>query len=213
MFTIAEVRGTLRRQTPGLRRLWRLVTFKPSVIQSLEARYAALCAEESEINEHLPTLRRLAAECDAVVEFGTWFCKATTALALGARRRLVSVDHLVWGDVAEIKRHIALIESLAGGKFEFVAADTSQPGIFEKCDLLFIDTMHNYRQLRAELAQHGNKAARYLVLHDTVKFGDVGDDGQAGLRPAIDEFLAANPHWRVEAVYENNNGLIVLRRA
>lgn len=211
--TIAGLRTTLRQRAPGLRRLWRLVTFQPPLATTLEARYRQLCAEASEIGEHLPTLRRLAAECDVVVEFGTWYCKAATALALGARQRFISVDHLIWGEVEEIKRHIELIESLAGAKFQFIEADTSQPGIFESCDLLFIDTLHNYRQLRQELALHGNKARTYLVLHDTVKFGDVGDDGAAGLRPAIAEFLAANPHWRVHAEYPNNNGLMVLKRA
>jgi len=212
MGAIAELRGIMRRRAPRLRRVWRYVTGKSPVDRSLEERYARLCAEESEINEHLPTLRRLAEECDVVVEFGTWFCKATTALALGARRKFITCDHLVWGDVEEIKRHIELLASLAGRKFTFIRADTASPGIFESCDLLFIDTLHNYGQLRVELALHGNKASKYLVLHDTVSFGAVGDDGQAGLQPAIDEFLAANPHWRVQAFYPNNNGLTVLKR-
>jgi hypothetical protein len=212
MGAIAELRGIMRRRAPGARRVWRFLTGQPALGQALEERFAYLCAEESEISEHLPTLRRLASECDVVVEFGTWFCKATTALALGARRKFISCDHLVWGDVEEIKRHIELIASLAGGKFEFIQTDTASPGIFEKCDLLFIDTLHTCRQLRAELAAHGNKAWKYLVLHDTAKYGAVGDDGGAGLQPAIDEFLAANPHWRVHAFYPNNNGLTVLKR-
>jgi hypothetical protein len=212
MSTIAEMRRVLRRRAPGVRRVWRYLTGKCPVDRSLEERYTRLCAEESEINEHLPTLRRLAAECEIVVEFGTWFCKATTALALGARRKFITCDHLVWGDVEEIKRHIELLESLTGPKFQFVQADTALPGIFESCDLLFIDTLHCYRQLRAELAAHGNKARKYLVMHDTAQFGEVGDDFGPGLRPAIAEFLAANSHWTVDAVYENNNGLTILRR-
>src|SRR5437870_11459680 len=124
---LADFRTTLRRRAPGLRRVWRFVTFKAPVDRTLEARYERLCVEESEINEHLPTLRRLAAECDVVVEFGTWYCRATTALALGARRRFITCDHLLWGNVEEIKRHIELIASLAGARFEFVQADTASP--------------------------------------------------------------------------------------
>jgi len=212
MSAIAQLRGVLRRRAPGVRRVWRFLTGEPSLRRRLEERYARLCVEDSDIREHLPTLRQLASECDVVVEFGAWFCKATTALALGARRKFITCDHLVWGDVEEIKRHIDLIASLAGGKFEFVQADTTSPGIFSVCDLLFIDTRHTYPQLRAELAVHGNKSRQYLVLHDTVKFGQVGDDGQAGLQTAIDEYLAANPHWHVRAFYPNNNGLTVLKR-
>jgi hypothetical protein len=213
MGAIAKLRGIMRRRAPGFRRIWRTVTGQPATRRELEERYARLCVEESEINEHLPTLRQLASECDVVVEFGTWFCKATTALALGARRQFITCDHLIWGDVEEIKRHIELIASLAASKFEFIEADTSLPGIFSSCDLLFIDTLHTYGQLRAELAAHGNKARKYLVLHDTIKFGEVGDDGGKGLQPAIDEFLAANPHWQIQTENRNNNGLMVLRRA
>jgi hypothetical protein len=212
MGAIAQVRGMMRRRAPGLRRAWRALTGKPDLHRQLEERYARLCAEESDINEHLPTLRRLASECDVVVEFGTWFCKATTALALGARRKFITCDHLVWGDVEEIKRHIDLIASLASQTFEFIQADSAAPGIFTSCDLLFIDTLHTYRQLRAELAAYGNRVQKYLVLHDTVKFGLVGDDGGTGLQSAIDEFRADNPHWRLHAEYRNNNGLLVLRR-
>ena len=213
MNAIAGLREVMRRRAPGLRRAWRAFTHKPDLRRELEERYARLCIEESEINEHLPTLRRLASECDVVVEFGTWFCESTTALALGARRKFITCDHLVWGDVEEIRRHIELVASLAAGKFEFIQADTALPGIFSTCDLLFIDTLHTYRQLRAELAAHGNKARTYLVLHDTVKYGEVGDDGGKGLRPAIDEFLVANPHWQTQREYRNNNGLTVLKRA
>jgi hypothetical protein len=212
MSTITEVRRVLRRRAPRVRRVWRLFTGQRPVNRALEERYARLCAEPSDVNEHLPTLRRLAEECDVVVEFGTWLCVATTALAIGARRKFISCDHLIWGDVEEIKRHIELIESLAGAKFEFVKANTAEPGIFDSCDMLFIDTLHNYRQLTAELAAHGNKARKYLVMHDTTTYGEAGDICPKGLRPAIDEFLAANPHWKLHAVYENNNGLTVLKR-
>jgi hypothetical protein len=33
-----------------------------------------------------------------------------------------------------------------------------------------------------------------------------------GLKPAIDEFLAAHPEWTVKEVFTNNNGLTVLQR-
>ena len=33
-----------------------------------------------------------------------------------------------------------------------------------------------------------------------------------GLRPAIIEFLNDHPEWTIEKVYNNNNGLTILRR-
>src|SRR5262249_12664441 len=90
MSAIAQLRGVLRRRAPGVRRVWRFLTGEPSLRRTLEERYARLCVEDSDIREHLPTLRQLASECDVVVEFGAWFCKATTALALGARRKFIT---------------------------------------------------------------------------------------------------------------------------
>jgi len=33
-----------------------------------------------------------------------------------------------------------------------------------------------------------------------------------GLKPAIDEFLQQNSHWKVKEVFTNNNGLTILER-
>src|SRR5687767_12744154 len=93
----------------------RLRRRRPRRFRSLEQRYRRLCQIHSDIHEHLPTLRKLASECDVVVEFGTWTCKSTTALLLGARRKVISCDHLLWGDIADIKREIEQVRSLAGG--------------------------------------------------------------------------------------------------
>ena len=39
------------------------------------------------------------------------------------------------------------------------------------CDLIFFDTDHNYEQLSQELKLHANKSRKYLVFHDTMKYG------------------------------------------
>ena len=91
-------------------------------------------------------------------------------------------------------------------------ADVLTIGI-DETDLLFIDTLHNYAQLRSELAKHSGQVRRYIVLHDTETFGFKDELGLGpGLQQAIDEFLAANNSWRLRNKYTNNNGLTVLER-
>lgn len=93
----------------------------------------------------------------------------------------------------------------------FIQADTTKIEI-EETDLLFIDTLHTYAQLKKELELHGNKARKYLVFHDTETFGEVGEDGRApGLNAAIYEFFDKNPQWVSIERHRNNNGLTILR--
>lgn len=174
--------------------------------ETLEERYRRLCATPSEINEHLPTLRRLAKECESVVEFGTETCKSATAFLMGGAR-LLSVDWLQWGNIDDLKREIAIMETLGQGRFRFHQSNTLEIGIFDRCDLLFIDSLHTTKHVLAELQTHGYKAQKYLVFHDTsAPFG-------AEVRAAIECYQIQYPDlWETAEVYINNHGLTVLRR-
>src|SRR5262249_50913089 len=110
----------------------------------------------------------------------------------------------------------------------------------EPTDLLFIDTWHVYEQLKCELMLHAGKALRFIALHDTETFGELGEDParvrlawsineavrrrvglrlfrgiarRRGLRPAVEEFLGNHPEWRLAEHFENNNGLTILARS
>jgi hypothetical protein len=63
----------------------------------------------------------------------------------------------------------------------------------------------------AELRHH-ERVRAWIVLHDSVTYGTVGDDGGPGIRAAVNPFLAAHPEWKVAADYLHNNGLMVLQR-
>ena len=159
----------------------------------------------SDIWEHLPTLRRLAERCDHVVEMGTRWAVSTTALVAGRPKRLTCYDldrHEAVSKVEEAARE-------AGVDFRFVQADVLQVEI-EPCDLLFIDTLHTYDQLRQELALHGSKA-KAIALHDTFTFGVHGElPGTGGLLDACDEYFRDG--WTLAEDHLNNNGLRIYRR-
>ena len=145
-------------------------------------------------------LRLLARTCSHITEFGVRSGNSTVAFLAGlpVGGRLSSYD--------------CQPPPFTGpSEWAFHRARTDELADIEETDLVFFDTLHTYAQLRAEL-RHGNQARQWLVFHDTVTFGTVGEDGGQGLMPAIHEFLEANPHWRTFAACQHNNGLLVLER-
>ncbi len=172
---------------------------------TLEDLYFKAWQRGPNIGEHCPTLRLLASECESVTEFGTSHAVSTTAFLAAQPICLTTIDTQLSTD-AEALRPFA-----GNTQFEIIQADTLTIEI-GPTDLLLIDSKHTAEQLAEELERHAGKVRRWIVLHDTVTFGDVGEDGSRGLRPALNQFLAANPEWRIVAEYRNSHGLTVLRR-
>jgi cephalosporin hydroxylase len=161
-----------------------------------------------DINEHLDTLTEYAKKCDHITEFGFRFGASFCALLLGAPKKLITYDIDIPKAPVEVFRSLN-----PSTKMVFIESSTLIVDI-EETDLLFIDTLHTYEQLKAELDLHGNKARKYLAFHDTTTFRHTGEHGGSkGLYDAILEFLELNPHWELEVEYNNNNGLLILRRA
>lgn len=192
--------------------------------------YRVFSFTKSEINEHLPTLYTLAKECDSIVEFGVCQGKSTRAL-LASGTKLRSYDVWIEPRVLELFNYAKSI----GNDVEYICQNTIESEI-EECDMLFIDSWHHYYQLRKELKLHSNKVKKYIVFHDTVSCGSVGEDWKSwgngsqiqyeklckdldtdqidniGINSAIFEFLSENSQWIVKKHYKNNNGLTILER-
>ncbi len=176
----------------------------------LEHMYNLKCSTPSDINEHLPTLKKYAEECDHITEMGVRWIVSTYALLMGKPKRMISYDinEIVWQPILDIVKYDT--------DFEFRVANTLDLEI-EETDLLFIDTLHNYNQLKGELTLHGNKSRKYIIFHDTTTFEWTGESyegkvGELGLWPAIAEFLEENKNWELHERFTNNNGLTILKR-
>ena len=185
--------------------------------------YEEECRKESDINEHLPTLKKYTEECETVIEMGVRTVVSTWAFLAGKPKKLLSIDlkypDHYGGDLPRAEQQA----EQEGIDFEFMIGDTAQITIPE-CDLLFIDTWHVYEQLKKELELHADKAQKYIIMHDTTTFAVMGErrphhctdtiPGQAGkgILPALNEFLADNPQWKIKEVFQNNNGLTIIER-
>jgi len=180
--------------------------------------YQQACKTPSDINEHLEVLYDLAKECTHITEMGVRSVVSTWAFMYRNPSVLVGIDIHVHPNI-----DIALN---AYPKWKFIQADTLKIDI-EPTDLLFIDTLHIYSQLKKELFKHGYKAKKYIVLHDTTTYGTSDEptdwqtpeimenyqtENKKGLMPAVNEFLEFNKEWYIYRQYTNNNGLTILKR-
>jgi hypothetical protein len=173
----------------------------------LDKHYRKELKRASTINQHMPTLKKLACEASEVVEFGVQTAQSTAALLAGRPERMRSFD---------IQYSQAGVEVLKMAAPETLSASFTQTDTLslapQASDLLFIDTLHTCEQLYQELYFHSTHCRRRIVMHDTAIFGDVGEDKGPGLREAIRRFLkeAGNYGWHVMSDTEVSCGLTVL---
>lgn len=178
--------------------------------ESLNQIYERLYNTPSDINEHLPTLASYASECEHITEMGVRYIVSTYALLMGKPKKMISYDiHMChWEPVRDLVKE--------NTDFYFAIGNTLEIEI-EPTDLLFIDTLHNYTQLKKELELHAKKVNKYIIFHDTTSFETVGEsysgNPERGIWPAIEEFLQLNPQWVLKERFTNNNGLTIIEKA
>ena len=163
----------------------------------------------TDINEHLPMLYYLAQQCDHVTEFGVRTGASTLAFLHGLQGRPATLRSYDINDQYGVQDSLTRWTRV---EWTFSICSTLSITRIEPTDLLFVDTLHNYDQVRQELALHGDAARRWIAFHDTETFGTVGDDGGRGINQAITEWLEAKPEWRIVYRTHRNNGLTVIER-
>ena len=180
-------------------------------MNNITEHYNRLCEQVSDINQHLPTLMKYASECEHITEMGVRGIVSTFALLMGEPKRMISYDINVPVGIGAVI-HWANTDGI---DFDFRLGDTTQLTIGET-DLLFIDTLHNYNQLKRELELHSDKVRKYLIFHDTTSYEYIGEsyDGKVdekGIWYAIEELIEEGK-WEIKERYTNNNGLTILKR-
>ncbi len=156
------------------------------------------CSTPSDINEHLPTLKSYYDQCESVTEFGVRGCVSLSAALVSNAKKVVAYDIM----------NVVVPEC---EKLTFIQGNTLEVEI-EPTDFLFVDSLHTYGQLKAELERHHAKVNKYIGFHDTHMFGLNGEDGGEGLMQAVNEFLFSNEDWVMEYQTSANNGLTIIKR-
>jgi predicted O-methyltransferase YrrM len=201
--------------------------------QVIYTKYVELCDKKSDINEHLPTLCKYASKCESIIECGVRRCVSSWALANGLLQNNSPVKKLLLNDIQPCNIDDFLLKTNGLGiDVSYQWCSNVEMELEQNYDMVFIDTWHVYGQLKRELNAFGKKTNKYIVMHDTEidgvygesvrnkhdvaekmeMFGMTREEVTTGLQPAIDEFLASNPEWKVCEVFTNNNGLTILER-
>lgn len=207
------------------------IASNPAYGSQLNDLYVNHCNTYSDINEHLPHIKRLASECSSVAEFGVRDVVSTWALLQGLAESQQPTKSYLGVDLAQppVSRfHLAqLLATENGILFQFHEGDDLKFDM-DPVDLLFIDTLHTYCHLTAELEKFSPKANKYIALHDTSppwgfvddyfyhgdysEYPESYDKTKRGLWPAVEDFLGRHPEWVLKERYLNCCGFTVLER-
>jgi len=177
---------------------------------TLKQVYDLKCVENSDIFQHLPTLKEYSEKCETIVELGVRSIVSTWAFLSGHPKSLISVDIVhpsKYLDYDPTGCNLDLVYKIAKENnisFEFIEHDSISVKLPD-CDLMFFDTLHTYQQLSSEINAHNSIVNKYMIFHDTETFS-------SELNPAINEFLVKNNNWSIEKIFKNNNGLTILKR-
>lgn len=209
-----------------------LVQVPPEFV-ALEQQFLAGKTRIGDIHEHMDTLYAYATEVESIIECGVETAVSSWAFVKGlydnekSRKRLLSIDLNYHPNIAQVRN----IATKLGIDYEFKRGSDLCVEV-EETDLTFIDTWHIYGHLKRELARFAPLTRKYIILHDTVVDGEVGEtirrgwnplaqaqesgypvgDIIRGLKDAVSEFLANNAEWRQRDHFSNCNGLTILER-
>jgi hypothetical protein len=171
-----------------------------------EKEYQDACVRVTDIHEHLPVLSDLTSQCNHVTELGVGWAQSTRAF-LRHNVILHSYEYSPQPGIIDF-----FIDAKKSGRDITLHIDDTRKVEIEPTDLLFVDSLHIYEQVKTELELHANKAKKYIVFHDTTSYADNGEFGGKGIWPAIQEFIDSHSEWQLVERRTNNNGLTVLKR-
>lgn len=186
---------------------------------------------KSDINEHLPILRKLSSECTSVTEIGIRAMVSTWSILKGLSENNKNEKNYTGIDIAsppsESLNLAKRLSELNGINFLFIKDNDMNIDI-PKTDLLFIDSLHTYVHLTYELEKFSKNVNKYIALHDTsAPWGDRNDTEyhgnyteypahisrmKKGLWPAVIDFLHNHPEWKLKERRLNNHGFTILER-
>lgn len=202
-------------------------------MEYIATKYNNLSNDPSDINEHLPTLCKYAAECESIFETGVRGCISSWAFLNGLMNNNKQTKCLFMNDInkCDIKELLNTVKNL-DIEINYKWINNLELNFSRNVDLTFIDTWHVYGQLKRELEKFSKITNKYIIMHDTTVDEWYGETIRAnwnanqqsidsgfpieeinkGLWPAIEEFLHDNTDWILHERFTNNNGLTILKK-
>lgn len=211
----------------------------------LMEKFHRLSSTPSDINEHLPAIFNYAKHCDSAIELGVRGCVSSWAIAAGLLNNKNGVKKKFFMNDLQQCQVSSLVNLLNSTDIEVKCEWKNDLDIVfepnETYDLVFIDTLHVYGQIKRELEKFSPIANKYIIMHDTTvdeiggeilrhsgynhqsaypiadnlskNTGIPTSDFLRGMEDAIQEFLQRYSEWRIKERFTNNNGLTILSKS
>jgi hypothetical protein len=186
---------------------------------------------KGDLSEHLYTIKKYAEKCEHVTELGVRWVVSTWALLAAGPKKLNSFDVIHYMRHGVPSNKISDAASAQGTEFNFYEENVLTTDKLEPTDLLLLDTLHSYKQVKLELELHARKVRKFIIVTNAVTYGNTNEgpvpvekltgeslhlhnklQDKQGVMTAVKEFVEENPEWRVKEFFKNCNGLCVLER-
>lgn len=176
---------------------------------SLDELFARVKANPRDLDQHADWLKELAAGKRVIA-----FVKRVEWNAILAAGRPTSLTVHQKEDGAMLREvHAAVREETEAMTYSTVTGGDSLTTEPQACDLLVIDTVHQYSRLLAELERHAPLATRVLVRASNA-FGEKDEGGSGpGLLSAVRKWVKDHPEWTVTRHRNEQYGMTLLSQA
>jgi hypothetical protein len=179
---------------------------------SIEELYQWVRRIPRDLNEHSEQLKVVAYNSRHVTEF-TKRRESTLYFLAGRPEYLISYNAEGTDPMMTVIKNTVVRDTGEEGHISFTINTGNVDSLLvdiDETDALFLDTEANYVRLSEELKKHSSKVRKFIVIHDTMINGELGDDGKLGLNYALREFVKENPQWKVYSFSPAQYGLTVL---
>ena len=179
---------------------------KLNQMNSIDEVFAVLQAIPRDLDQHLPKLKELAEQCDHITEFSQRR-ESTSGFLAGRPKTLVS-HNTEWDEVQMVGESMVADQT----KYVHTLFRSHMVDEIDETDLLFLDSTHTRDYINTEFEKFAHKVKRFIVVHDTLLYGERGEDGGPGVLVGMRDFMKANPEWSVIFHTPDQYGLTVLGR-
>jgi hypothetical protein len=159
-----------------------------------------------DMEPHIAQLAELASHAHTIVEFGIRGGVSTWAMLSGLRK-----DGELWAvDIEDVRPRLPLAVT-RDPRFHFLLGDSLEVPLHGRCDLVMIDSSHEFAQTVAELLRASKLGPKVIALHDYLYAPCNGT-----VQRAVDGFVGPGyleePAYRLARVEPSKWGLAILER-
>jgi cephalosporin hydroxylase len=182
------------------------ISVKDTSPMNFEKEYQEACNRQTDMCEHLPWISEIVSKFKHATEFGVGYAQSTRGF-LRHDIEMHSYEIQVYPETDEYFK-----DAIAAGRNVTLHVESTLEADVAPTDVLLVDSYHSYDQVVQELALHAHKVKKYIFLHDTTLFGELGQGMEKGIWPAIQEFLDSHPEWQLVERRTNCNGMTLIER-